>query len=218
LSDLFAQFGRGGGHRAQGGHASMKFPGEDFEVSAPVSLEDSFHGTVLELDLAMPEVDAHGVMRRVPRKFKARIPKGATDGQRLRLRGQGGKGVNGGPDGDLYLNIALRPHRLFRADGHDLYLDLPLAPWEAVLGASVELPTLAGTVELKINPGTPAGHKLRFAKRGLASADGSLGALYAVVRIEVPKTATTAELELYQRLAAASSFQPRQQFLSGAVA
>jgi curved DNA-binding protein len=110
------------------------------------------------------------------------------------------------------VSLALQPHPLYRPDGRDLYMDLPLAPWEAMLGASVHVPTLAGTVELTVKPGTTAGQKLRLVKRGLASADGSLGALYAVVRIEVPKTVSAHEHELLKQLAAASNFNPRRHF------
>ena len=149
LSDLFAHFARGGrsgGGGQGGGYGSFPVPGEDYEVAAHISLEDAFQGTQVTLNLAVPVHDEQGRMRRETRNVEARIPKGATDGQRLRLRGQGGKGRNGGRDGNLYLNITLRPHRLYRVDGHDLYIDLPIAPWEAALGATVEVPTLAGLV------------------------------------------------------------------------
>ena len=96
-------------------------PGQDFEVPAEISIEDAFRGTTLELRLSMPEYDASGRLHRVPHNVKARIPPGAVDGQRLRLPGKGGKGFNGGRDGDLYLDISLKPHRLYRATGHDLY-------------------------------------------------------------------------------------------------
>jgi curved DNA-binding protein len=148
----------------------------------------------------------------VRRAFKARIPKGATDGQRLRLAGKGGKGLNGGRDGDLYLNIALHPHRLFRASGHDLYLDLPLAPWEAVLGANVQVPTLAGSVRLKIPPGTRAGQQLRLAGRGLPKPKGGEGDLFTIVQIAVPTAASERERALYKELAEAATFNPRGHF------
>jgi len=106
----------------------------------------------------------------------------------------------------------LQPHPLYRVDGRDLYIDLPLTPWEAVLGAAVQLPTLGGTVELNVKPGTTAGQRLRLAKRGLAAADGTMGALYAVVVVEVPKTVSTRERELLQQLATASDFNPRRHF------
>jgi curved DNA-binding protein len=106
-------------------------------------------------------------MRRVPKSLNVRVPKGATDGQRLRLAGKGGSGINGGPAGDLYLTLNLLPHRIYRVDGHDLHLDLPLAPWEAALGASIEVPTPGGPVQMKIPAGIAAGQKLRLTGRGL---------------------------------------------------
>ena len=148
LADLFA----GLSGRRPGGRFPM--PGQDFEVAAPITLEQAAHGTEIELNLSVTEHDAAGVPRRVPHALRVRVPNGASDGQRLRIPGKGGKGFDGGRDGDLYLNISLKPHRLFRADGHDLYVDLPLAPWEAVLGASVEVPTLEGAVRLKVPAGT----------------------------------------------------------------
>src|SRR6185295_1302551 len=134
FSDLFSRFGarRGAGGFAGAG-AGM--PGQDFEVPVQISIEDAFRGTTLELQLSMPEYDEQGRLRRVPHTIKARVAPGAVDGQRLRLPGKGGKGFRGGRDGDLYLDISLQPHRLYRATGHDLYVDLPLAPWEAALGA-----------------------------------------------------------------------------------
>jgi len=169
----------------------------------------------VDLNLQVPEYDEQGRGRHVPKTIKARIPKGATDGQRLRLRGQGGKGVNGGRDGDLYLNIVLHPHRLFRPDGHDLYLDLPLAPWEAALGGTVEVPTLDGAVNLKVPPGTAAGRKLRLAKKGLAKPGGGEGDLYAIVQIVNPTVLNDRERELFKELAAASRFDPRGHFSGG---
>jgi curved DNA-binding protein len=190
----------------------MPVPGEDYEVTAQIALEDAYRGTEVNLDLSAPEPDEHGLLRRVPRSFKARIPKGATDGHRLRLRGKGGRGINGGPDGDLYLNIALRPHPLFRASGHDLYLDLPLAPWEAVLGAAVQVPTLGGSVQLKVPPGTQAGQKLRLAKRGLPKPHEGAGDLFAIVQIAVPGVVNDKERALFRQLADSTTFDPRRHF------
>ncbi len=205
LADLFA--GLSGGRHAGGGQIRM--PGQDFEVAAPISLLDAYRGTEIELNLSVPEPDAQGRLHRVPRKLKVRIPKGATDGQRLRLAGRGGKGLNGGRDGDLYLNITLHPHPLYRVSGHDLYIDLLLAPWEAVLGASIDVPTLAGPVCLKVPPNTPAGQKLRLSGRGLPRPQGKEGDLFAITQIVVPATATDAERGLYEQLAKDSAFNPR---------
>jgi curved DNA-binding protein len=207
LGDLFESLSRGrGGGRSR---ANIQFPGEDYEVSVPISLEEAYNGTQVDLNLSVPEYDAEGRVRHVPKTIKARVPKGAVDGQRLRLRGQGGKGVNGGRDGDLYLNITLKPHPLFRPSGHDLFIDLPLAPWEAALGATVEVPTLSGAVHLKIPPGTAAGKKLRLGKKGLPKPNGGEGDLYALVQVANPPELTDRERELYKQLAETSRFNPR---------
>ena len=204
FADLFSRFG------ARGARGAM--PGQDFEVPVEISIEDAFHGTTLSLSLSMPEYDARGHMRRVPQTVKARIAAGAVDGQRLRLPGKGGKGFQGGRDGDLYLDISLKPHALYRATGHDLYLDLPLTPSEAALGASLEIPTLAGPVTLKIPPGTSSGRKLRLSGRGLPKPRGGAGDLFAVAQIVVPASLNERERESYQKLAENSSFEPRRHF------
>ena len=210
LSDLFESLrGRGGGPRAR---ANRPIPGEDYEVRVQLALEDAFHGTQVDLDLQVPEYGADGSVRRVPKTIKARIPKGATDGQRLRLRGQGGKGINGGRDGDLYLDIELRPHRLFRVTDHDLYVDLPLAPWEAALGATVEVPTIDGAVNMKVPPNTTTGRKLRISKKGLPKPGGGEGDLYAIVQIVNPTVLSEKEQALYKELANESRFDPRGHF------
>jgi len=193
LGDLFE--GLRGHARAQ---ANRPRPGRDYEATIQLTLEQAHRGTQVELALEKP--------------VTARIPKGAADGQRLRLRGQGGKGINGGRDGDLYLDIVLAPHPLYRPDGHDLSLDLPLAPWEAALGATVEVPTLDGRVALKVPPQTAAGAKLRLARRGLAKPGGGEGDLYAVVKIVNPTVLTERERELFASLAGESRFDPRGHF------
>jgi curved DNA-binding protein len=210
LADLFASLsgGRRGGARSGRTRPDMPIPGEDYEVTARITLEQAYHGTMLDLSLQVPEYDGQGRMKRVPHAFTARIPKGVTEGERLRLAGKGGKGLNGGRSGDLYLNIALVPHKFFRVSGRDLYLDLPLAPWEAVLGTSVEIPTPGGGVRLKIKPGTQGGQQLRLSKRGLPKPDAE-GDLYVLVQIVVPPQASEREQALYRDLAAASEFNPR---------
>lgn len=211
LADLFA--GLAGGRRQAGRPGgSFKMPGQDYEVTAHITLDEACRGTTVDLNLTVPEYDEHGRLHRVPRSFKARIPKGAADGQRLRLRGKGGKGSGGGPDGDLYLNIALHPHALYRVSGHDLYLDLPLTPWEAALGAVVEVPTPSGSVHLKVPPGTHAGQKLRLARRGMPMPDAGEGDLYAIVQIVVPTVLSERERVLFKELSDGSSFNPRGHF------
>ncbi|MDE2235628.1 MAG: DnaJ domain-containing protein [Gammaproteobacteria bacterium] len=207
LADLFAGLRGGRAHAPRG-----PVPGQDYEAVVHLTLEQAFHGTQVNVDLSLPEYDSHGVMRRVPQVFNARIPKGVTDGQRLRVPGKGGAGFNGGRAGDLYLTIALHPHPLFRVNGHDLYIDLPLAPWEAVLGTSIEVPTPAGQVRLKVPAGTRAGQQLRLPARGLPTPHAGAGDLYAVVQIVVPSEMSEKERLLFKQLAENSSFNPRGHF------
>ena len=211
LADLFAAFS---GSRQHSGPAGRKvpMPGQDFEVNANITLEEAYRGTELELNLNVPEYVESGFLHRVQRTFKARIPKGATDGQRLRLAGKGGKGLNGGHAGNLYINIALHPHPLFRVSGHDLFLDVPLAPWEAVLGATVKVPTLGGEVRLKVPPGTRAGQRLRVADHGLPKPHAGAGDLFAIVQIAVPTVVNERERDLFKALAETSTFNPRGHF------
>ncbi|MBV6272108.1 DnaJ domain-containing protein [Alcaligenaceae bacterium CGII-47] len=213
LSDLMAAFAAAQGRGQQ--HAQRPMRGEDFEIVLPITIEQIYSGAQTELSVSLPEIDKQGLLRRVPRTFQVRIPKGATNGQRLRLPGKGGASLNGGPSGDLYLVMEIQAHRLYQIDGRDLYVDLPLAPWEATLGASVQVPTPGGRVEMTVPAGTTSGRKLRLGKRGLPSPIEPPGDLFAVVRIEVPKTVGERERELYTQLAAASSFDPRAQLYSG---
>jgi curved DNA-binding protein len=215
LADLMAAFAAAQreGRRQQ---ASRPLRGEDFELSMPVTVEQIFNGAETEFSVSLPEYDDQGVLHRTPRTFSVRIPKGAADGQRLRLPGKGGAGLNGGRPGDLYLNMKLQPHRLYRVDGRDLYLDLPLSPWEAALGATIQVPTPGGHVELAIPPGSSSERKLRLSGRGLPATQGAPGDLYAVVRIDVPKTLTNEERDLFDQLSQQSSFNPRTQRFAGA--
>jgi curved DNA-binding protein len=197
LGELFESMGLFG--RAGRRSSRRSFAGEDYEVPVRLTLEEAARGTERTVQL-----DGRG--------FTARIPRGATDGQRLRLKDKGGPGTNGGPPGDLYLQIALEPHPLYRAHGHDLDLEVPLAPWEAALGAEIEVPTLDGRVQMKVPAGSKAGQKLRLAGRGLPKPGGGAGDLYAVLTIAVPGTLTEREKELYEALRSASGFNPRLKF------
>ena len=210
FADLFA--GLAGRHRT-GGRASSAFTsGRDYEAAVRLTFEQAFRGTEIELDLSVLEYDAQGGVHRVPRRIKVRIPKGVTNGQQLRIPGKGGKGVDGGRDGDLYLDIVVESHPLYRVSGQDIYLDLPLAPWEAVLGTTVRLPTPAGEVSLKVPSGTRAGQQLRLAGRGLSRAGAAAGNLHAIVQIVVPSVVDERERALYKQLAETSNFNPRAHF------
>lgn len=207
LGDLFAAFGRSGRGGAPRRPSAAR--GQDVEITAEVSLEQLHGAGEIEVRANLPELDAQGVPRRVSRTFRITVPVGAAGGQRLRLAGKGGAGLHGGPAGDLYVALAVTPHPLYRISGRDLYMDLALAPWEAVLGAVIRVPTLDGPVELNVKAGSTGGQQLRLAKRGLQAADGSVGALHAVIVIKVPASVSDAERALYQQLADMSHFQPR---------
>ena len=216
LADILAAFAS----RQHGGGSAGRGPrprrGSDYEVPLDITLEQIYNGSETDITLDLPEYDGRGFQTgHVNKTFRIRVPKGAADGQRLRLPGKGAPGLQGGPAGDLYVIMQVRPHKLYRVDGRDLHMDLPLTPWEAVLGASVHVPTLGGVVELTIPPGTVAGHKMRLARRGLPDASGHNGDLFAVVRIEVPKKPTARERELLAKLADESTFNPRAHFHTG---
>ncbi len=199
LEELLASLGRGragaGGHRA-----ARPAAGRDYETTVALSLEDAHRGTTVNLEVGEGEGG---------RTLEVTIPPGVSDGQKLRLKGKGGKGRNGGEDGDIYLHLTLAPHPVFRADRHDLYFDLALAPWEAALGAEVEVPTLDGPVVLTVPAGTRSGRKLRLRARGLASGRGARGDLYAVAVIDVPASLSDQERELFTELGKVSKFTPR---------
>ena len=190
----------------------MPMAGRDYDVTAHITLDQAYHGAQIDLNLSVPDYDGAGRLQRADRSLHVRIPAGAIEGQRLRLRAQGGKGFNGGPAGDLYLNLALRPDPLFRAAGRDLYLDLALAPWEAALGASVDIPAPGGTVSLKIPPATSAGKTMRLAGRGLPNPHGSAGDLFAVIQITLPAQLSEQQKKLFEQLADISTFNPRSHF------
>lgn len=195
LADLLAAMGRG---QSSGPRQPMPIKGRDYESSVTITLEDARRGSTVNLTLA----DGAG-----ERTLQVTIPPGACQGQKLRLRGKGGKGRDGGPDGDIYLQVDLAPHAVFRPDHHDLYFDLVLSPWEAALGAEVEVPTLEQAVLLTVPPGTRTGRKLRLRGRGLATGHSDL---YAIVHIDVPTTLSAREQELFQELAKVSTFKPRE--------
>jgi curved DNA-binding protein len=136
-----------------------------------------------------------------------RIPKGVRQGQHIRLAGQGTPGLGGGPAGDLYLEVEFKPHRLYRVDGRDLYLDLPLAPWEAALGAKVKVPTPEGVVDLTVPAGSAAGRKLRLKGRGIPG--NPAGDLYVELQIALPPAETEAAREFYRTMQQELAFNPR---------
>ena len=195
----FAGFGGFGG----GGEDAFTPRGQDFEANLSLSLEELFSREPKSVTLQVPSVHPDGTMSRQSKTFHVRIPPGATDGTRIRLSGQ----CEGG--GNLYLNLRVAPHPIFQLHGQDLDLTLPLAPWEAVLGAKVRIPTLEGPATLSIPPGSQGGSRLRLAGKGLPDKRGSRGDIFVNLRIAVPDHPTAKEKALFEQLARESSFQPR---------
>ena len=200
---LFGQAARG----AQTSRPHRRMPGQDHHAKVMIDLGDAYRGAQRSVSLRMPALDAqgHGVMQE--RRLDVNIPKGIREGQHLRLAGQGGPGLGEGPAGDLFLEIAFNPHAIYRVDGRDVYFDLPVAPWEAALGASLSAPTPEGPVQLTIPPGSAAGRKLRLKGRGIPGKPP--GDLYAVLTIALPGAASDSAKSAYRAMAEAFDFNPR---------
>jgi curved DNA-binding protein len=203
------------GARARGGRArprrSASMQGEDHHAKVLIDLEDAYRGAERSISLRVPKEGADGRVTLEERRLDVHIPKGIRAGQHLRLNGQGAPGTGGAPAGDLYLEIEFKAHLRYRLDGADVYVDLPLAPWEAALGASVDAATPEGTVQLTIPKGSAAGRKLRLKGRGLpARANAAPGDLYAVLAIALPPATTEKERDAYTAMASSfADFDPR---------
>jgi curved DNA-binding protein len=208
FSDFFETlFGGAAGARYRGAGGSFVERGEDIEAKVTIDLADAYNGATRQLTLESPEVTSDGRIRRRKKTINVRIPKGVKQGQRVRLAGQGGTGLGGGEPGDLYLEVGFAPHRHYRVEGADVHLELPLAPWEAALGAVVKVPTPAGTVEVKIPAGSQPGRKLRLKGRGIPSKRP--GDLYVVLRIALPPADSEEAKTLYREMEKQMAFNPR---------
>jgi curved DNA-binding protein len=181
--------------------------GEDHHAKVLLDLDATLRGGARQLTLRVPEIDAEGRLISKERVLNVQVPKGILAGQHIRLAGQGARAHGEGTPGDLFIEVEFQPHPLYRADGRDLYLDLPVAPWEAALGATVKTPTPAGAVELKIPAGSHAGGKLRLKGRGIPAA--APGDLYVVLQIALPAAGDEKAKAAYAALAAALPFNPR---------
>ena len=189
------------------GHATFHARGNDAYAKVLVDLEDCYRGASHTLTLKHTEVAPDGRPHVKERTLKLRIPKGVYQGQRIRLAGQGDPGMGQGGAGDLYLEVVLRPNDIYRTEGRDVYLNLPVAPWEAALGASVKAPTPGGIVDLKIPPGSANGRKLRLKGRGIPG--NPSGDLYVVLDIALPRADNDAAREAYREMARTLDFNPR---------
>lgn len=210
FSDFFESlFGRDFGP-ASGGRqrADFQAQGEDHHARVLIDLEDAYSGATRSISLRAPELDSGGHVATKKRTLNVKIPKGVKQGQRIRLSGQGSPGFGKGRAGDLYLEIEFRPHDLFTVEGRDVYLDLPVAPWEAALGATVKAPTPAGPVDLKIPRGITAERRLRLRKRGIPGEPP--GDLYVTLKITLPPADSDAAQQLYRKMRQDLDYDPRK--------
>jgi curved DNA-binding protein len=210
FSDFFETlFGRGGFTPGFGARAQRDFHarGEDTHAKVLIDLEDAYHGATRTLALKHTELGPDGRPQIKERTLNVRIPKGVRQGQHIRLAKQGGAGMGKGRAGDLYLEVEFHPHPFYTVEGRDVYLSLPVAPWEAALGATVKVPTPNGTVDLKIPPNSAAGRKLRLKGRGIPAS--SPGDLYVALQIALPPAANDAARTAYRDLEKALNFNPR---------
>jgi curved DNA-binding protein len=209
-SEFFQTLFGGAGFGGAGPRAHRRRDrGEDHHARISIDLEASLEGATRALTLRVPEMGEDGRPRLRERSLNVRIPKGIQAGQHIRLAGQGDKPPGAAHAGDLYLEVQFTPHRRYRPEGRDLHLELPVAPWEAALGATVTVPTPAGAVELKVPAGSKAGSRLRLRGRGLPS--NPPGDLYATLQIVLPRADTEAAREAYRTFAAAVPFDPRRE-------
>jgi curved DNA-binding protein len=208
FSDFFESlYGQGfaGGSR---GRAEFHARGEDRHAKVMIDLGDAYSGATRVITLGTPVVDANGRVSMRSHKLNVTIPRGVRAGQHIRLGGQGGPGIGQGKAGDLYLEVAFNPHANFRVEQRDVYLDLPLAPWEAALGATIRVPTPNATVEMKIPPNSKSGGKLRLKGRGIPG--NTPGDLYVVLQVALPPVDSEADKALYVAMAGQfESFKPR---------
>ncbi len=197
LEDLLGGIfgGRGRGRAGWG-----PIPGSDHETEVEVTVDEAFHGTKRSLTITSPDG---------PRTIDVDIPAGVVDGQRIRLRGQGGQGTGGADSGDLYLVVRIARHPRYQVNGRDVHAVLPLAPWEAALGTEVYVEAPAGKLKVTVPAGTSSGRRLRLAGQGLPNRRGKPGDLFAEAQIMVPGSLTSEERRLFEELANVSTFDPR---------
>jgi curved DNA-binding protein len=208
-SDFFEQlFGQAGGHTSDRRQQGFQARGQDSHAKIHIDLEDSFHGATRNVTLSTPETDARGHVQVKHRTLTVKIPKGVKPGQHIRLAGQGNPGLGSGQAGDLFLEIAINNHLLYRVAEADIYLNLPITPWEAALGAKIKVPTPEGNIDLKVPPNSKQGSKLRLKGRGLPTQEP--GDFFVVLQIVLPPADTESAKAVYLNMQEQLDFNPRQ--------
>ncbi|MCW8888345.1 MAG: DnaJ domain-containing protein [Gammaproteobacteria bacterium] len=209
FSDFFEElFGRQGYAGGSSYHTSYSAQGEDHHAKVEVDLEDAFNGAVRSITLQSPELNEQGQIHLKQRTLKIKIPKGVKEGQQIRLAGQGAPGMGQGAKGDLYLEIHFKPHPLYRAERRDLYMQLPVTPWEVALGATVKTPTPGGKIDLKIPAGSNSGNRLRLKGRGIPGKQS--GDIYVTLKVMTPPADSDKAKEFYKEMASQLAFNPRK--------
>ncbi|MFT5351814.1 MAG: curved DNA-binding protein [Planctomycetota bacterium] len=201
FGDIFSDFARGGRNKAS-------WRGRDEYADINISLKEAYHGTTRKLSLQSWEINEQGQPSPITRSLNVRIPAGVTDGQRIRLKGQGQKGSGDASSGDLYLSVSINTHTGYRLNKKDLYFDLPVTPWEAALGSQVVAPTIAGKLKLTIPRGSQAGNELRLRGKGLPGFPP--GDLFAVIKVILPTPQSETEEECYRMMEKTMSFDARE--------
>ena len=219
FSDFFESLFGGSGFR-EFGASGNKSPhrqthqwvsrGRDVEAEMEITLEEAYQGTSKRFQIQVLDTGQSGRSEQRTKQIEVTIPRGTREGTRIRLAGQGGEGSGGAPSGDLYVRLRLSPHPDFRIHEYDLEFELPISPWEAALGAEVKVPTLDGSVKLRVPPGISSGHRLRLRGKGLCKSGSDRGDQYARLKIVVPKELTLEEREAFENLARISKYNPRQ--------
>ena len=210
FSDFFESlFGRHFQQDVTGGHYGSQFyaQGNDRHAKIMIDLEDAYEGATRSISLKIPQIDQQGHLINKPHTLNVKIPKGVKAGQNIRLAGQGGTGIGKGKKGDLYLEIEFNKHRYFQVSGRNIYIDLPVTPWEAALGATISVPTLGGKVELKIPSGSQTDKKLRLKGRGLPNSPP--GDQYVILKIVIPPIKSAEDKILYEKMAETITINPR---------
>ena len=211
-SDFFESlFGAAG--RSQGPGRKSARRGQDVEMELPILLEETLADEAKKIAFQLPQYSADGrPLAAISKTLNVKIPAGVSDGERIRLKGQGGPGLGGAANGDLYLIIRLVPHPLFDVEAHNLILTVPLAPWEAALGSKVTVPTLDGKIHLSIPANSQSGQRLRIKGKGLMNKLGERGDLYALFKIVIPAQADEPTRALWAQLAEQAAFDPRAEW------
>jgi len=207
FDELFRQGGAHGFSTSSRAAGPFPIPGTDQHAQIEISVEEAFRGSSRTIRLSYPSIQADRQITDQTEEITVKIPAGVTNGQVLRLAGKGGPGSGNAPNGDLYIELKIAPHKMFEVNGKDIYISLPITPWEAALGATVQVPVLAGTVEMKIPAGAQGGNTLRLKGKGLPGKPA--GDQYVVLKIVTPKANTAEQKKMYKEMAEAFNFDAR---------